>query len=701
MLSGPLTRPHRSAPCPENANAEFASRTSHTHQGVVALSRNLKNGSAYHKREFGPLNWLRRFPAKLLDIVSAHYRPFRMPPSVSFRAAAQFLLLCAMISSAKGQGFFPLRDVHPGLQGVGRTVFTGGEIEEFQVHILGVLENPGPRQAIILARLSGGPLAETGVQQGMSGSPVYIDGKLLGAVALGFPFSKEPIAGIQPIQEMIADANGEAADLGSRVEFKPPVMNSWRFHGMRLLRGAGSDSKKEDIDQGVATPYGALSKLLIPLSFSGFGPAATEALADEFRGLGFGPMAGISSQATPGANPPALKMASRAEAAAAVKPGSMVSVGLLTGDMNITADGTVTFVDGSKVYAFGHRFLNTGSTELPFAHSEVLAVVPSLSSSFKLSVPREWAGTMLSDRTTGISGEIGRLAHTVPLSVTVHSTATGTHRYHFQIVNDRFLTPFIMQAALFSVLDATERALGRGTVQLSGQADWEGNLPPLEMRDTFVTDSGLAQQVAVDAVVPLAFVLGGGFQSAKLKQVTFNLEANESKQELRVAQAWASRHEVRPGDSLEITALLEGENGIEMSRSLTYHVPPGAPAGPLNFTVSDGNTLNFPEFAGLAQSSSRTPAELIQTINAFRDSDAVYLRVWRQQPFYTVGGPSPFGELTDPPPSAALILADPSDSATSNAALTVTRGSQMAELSARIAGYVVSGAKTLQVEVKE
>ena len=613
----------------------------------------------------------------------------------------KILLSGTLTGTANAQGFFPLQNVRPGLRGVGRTVFTDSKIDEFQVEILGVLENPGPRQPIVLARLSGGPLAETGVQQGMSGSPVFIDGKLLGAIALGFPFSKEPIAGIQPIEDMIAEAGGEAAGLGQPAGFEPPIMATWRFHGIRLLKGSGNESTKGDTDPALATPFGSLSRLLIPLSLSGFGPSITEALTGEFRGLGFGALAGISAKDQTRTAPPVLKMASRAGATAVVTPGSMISVGLLTGDMNITADGTVTFVNGNKVYAFGHRFLNIGSTELPFAHSEVLAVVPSVSSSFKLSTPREWVGTVLSDRATGISGEIGRSAHTVPLSVTVHSTVTGTHSYHFQVVNDRFLTPFITQAALFSVLDATERTIGRGTVELSGEADWDGNLPPLRTRDTFVTDSGLAQQVAIDAVVPLAFVLGGGFQKINLKQMTFNLRANESKQELRVAQAWASTHEVRPGESLQITALLQGENGFEMSRSVTYRVPPGAAAGPLNFTVSDGNTLNFPEFAGLAQSASRSPADLIQMINAFRDTDTVYVRIWRPQPFFTVGGPSPFGELTDPPPSAALILADPSDSATSNAALTITRGSTVAELSTPVAGYVVSGAKTLQVDVKE
>src|SRR6185437_9779307 len=182
-------------------------------------------------------------------------------------------------------------------------------------------------------------------------------------------------------------------------------------------------------------PFGSINRLLIPLSFSGFGPSITEALTGEFNGLGFGALAGISAKGPIRTESPMLKVASRAAATAVVTPGSMISVGLLTGDMNITADGTVTFVKGDKVYAFGHRFLNIGSTELPFAHSEVLAVVPSVSSSFKLSTPREWVGTVLSDRATGISGEIGRSAHTVPLSISVHSTVTGNHSYHFQVVN--------------------------------------------------------------------------------------------------------------------------------------------------------------------------------------------------------------------------------------------------------------------------
>ncbi len=627
----------------------------------------------------------RKLSTHLPTITPAPYPPFRLTAA----CAALWLLVLPQLLGA--QNFFKLEDVRPGLHGTGRTVFSGNKIEEFQVEVLGVLQNTGPKQRIILARLSGGPLAETGILQGMSGSPVYIDGKLLGAVALGFPFSKEPIAGIQPIEDMIADSS--VATGVAHQSFRPEageLSASVSYHGVHL-ESAGKPAS----EQTIATPFGSLGQLPIPVSVSGFAPEAQQALATRFRTLGFAAFAGLSGAAAP------MQYERDAQAKGAIVPGSMISVGLLTGDMNITADGTVTFVDGNKIYAFGHRFLDIGSTELPFASADVVALIPNLNSSFKLSAPRAWVGTILSDRATAVSGELGRSAQTIPLSVTVESSATGTHSYNFQVVNDRFLTPFITQTALASVLDATERTVGRGTLQLEGAVEWGSSLPPLELRDTFVSDSGLVQQVAGDAVVPLAFVLGGGFQNVAVKKMSFHLKANEAKRQLRLAQAWASTHEARPGETIQLTALLEGENGLQMSRTIAYRIPPGVPAGSINFTVSDGNTLNFPEFAGLAQSSSHDAEHLIRTINAFRDSDVVYVRVWRQQPAFTIAGPTPDGELTDPPPSAALILADPSDSATTNPAATATRGSQLAELSAPTRGYVVTGAKTLQVDVKE
>lgn len=564
------------------------------------------------------------------------------------------------------QNFFPLKDVRRGMHGVGRTVFQGERVEEFQVEILGVLENFGPHQTIVLARLSGGPLAETGVLQGMSGSPVYIDGKLLGAVALGFPFSKEPIAGIQPIENMVADAT-----------FSEPNKAA---SGGRL--GARAQAA------------GELSNLPVAVSFSGFVPSLQEAYAPRFNSMGFRLQPGLAQNNTSG----------RGQATSStneIVPGSMISVGLITGDMNMTADGTVTYVDGKRIYAFGHRFLDAGAVELPFAHSEVIVSIPTLNSSFKLSAPHEWVGTILSDRSTAIAGEIGRPAHTVPLSITVNSSATGAHVYHMQVVNDRLLTPFLSQTALFSTLDATERSIGAGTLRIEGRAEFEGGLPALVMRDVYVSDNGLAQQAAANAVVPLGFVVGGGFANLRVKNLSFTISELDTKRQLRMSQAWASAHEARPGDTLTITTQLEGENGYEAARSVNYKIPIGAPAGVLNFTIGDATVQNFAEFAGLNQSSLENAQRLIETINLYHSSEGLYVRVWRPQPAFTVRGPGPDNEMPDPPPSAMLILADPSSSASTTATNAATRGSEVDQLTISVPGYAVSGAKTLQVEIKD
>src|SRR5579871_4465264 len=183
---------------------------------------------------------------------------------------------------------FPLKDIRAGQRGIGRTVFSGSKIEEFQVEILGVLENIGPKQSIILARLKGGPLEHTGVMQGMSGSPVYIDGKLVGAVALGFPLSKDPIAGIRPIEEML------------RVEPDPKA----RRH--------------------VTAGNARLEELATPLSFSGFTAATLEHFGSKLKELGMDPRQGVSGGGTPGD-----KMGDPKN----LEPGSMISVQLMAGDL--------------------------------------------------------------------------------------------------------------------------------------------------------------------------------------------------------------------------------------------------------------------------------------------------------------------------------------------------------------------------------
>ena len=583
-------------------------------------------------------------------------------------------LLCPAF--AQTQKFFPLRDIRAGMHGVGRTVFQGNRVEEFQVEILGVLENVAPKQSIILARLSGGPLERVGVLQGMSGSPVYIDGRLAGAVALGFPFSKEPIAGIQPIEQMVTESHIGTGLTGAQKGSQSALFSAKRPSGTE------TDSRN-------AGTMDTLTNILTPVSFSGFSPGTLSAFASEFRKLGFQPQQGVS-----GGSPKSQDLSGT------VSPGSMISVQLVSGDMSVSADGTVTYVDGKQVYAFGHRFLTGGDTELPFASARVVALLPTLNSSFKISAPEHWVGTITEDRSTAVAGEIGRRAHTIPLAVRVHSPTTGLHDYHVQVVNDRLLTPFLTQTVLFSALDATERSLGAASLQLRGTVRFDGNLPSLEIADTFASDNALPQQASANAAVSLGFVLGAGFSSLHIKDMSFDLQPVETKRQMQITEVWTDKQAVRPGDSVVVTAQLAGENGVELTRTATYRVPVGAPNGPLNFTVSDANTLNYPDFAGLNPTSLHSPEKLIETIDSFRNSGAAYVRVWRQQPAFTVT-PLPGSELTDPPPSAALILAAPSASVGSSASQALTRGSQIAEIPLTVGDYVVSGAKTVQVEVKE
>jgi hypothetical protein len=543
---------------------------------------------------------------------------------------------------------FPLKDVKAGQHGVGRTVFSGSRVEDFQVEILGVLENIGPRESIILARLKGGPLANTGVMQGMSGSPVYIDGKLAGAVALGFPLSKEAIAGIRPIEEML------------RVdpEMKPRT-------GVSIARRSVSAGNQR------------LEEIATPVSFSGFSSATLEHFASQLRALGLDPRQGVSG----GGNPPP-----KLGASASIEPGSMISVQLLSGDMNIGADGTVTYVDGNRVYAFGHRFLAGGPTEMPFARSEVLALLPNLNASFKISTAREWMGTITEDRNTAISGLVGRRASTIPLEIRV-----GAHAYHMNMIQDRVMTPLVAQMAVFSSLDETERSLGPATFAVRGRLDFDSGT--VRLNDVYGGDVGASTLASLGIGSPLIYALSSGFDALKLKGITLDIQELDRRLQSQIADLAAPR-QVRPGDDLEVIVTLAGENGQETSNAVHYKVPIGAPLGPLYLTVADAASMNLLDLQSAAGAPAHSPTRVIEFLNSIRANTKAYLRIWRPEASYTVDG----RDISNPPPSLALILAR---AQTGGAGLFNLRGSKLAEIEIPLGQRLVTGSKTIQVEVKE
>jgi hypothetical protein len=578
------------------------------------------------------------------------------------------LLVVALLNAATAQAalsIMPLKQVRAGMHGTGRTVFTGDKVEDFQVEILGVLENVGPKESLILGRLSGGPLEHTGVMQGMSGSPVYIDGKLIGAVAMAFPYAKDPIAGIRPIEEML------------RVDNDPPQRQA-------TVRGLGKNADVASLfPTHDATGFGdtRMTEVATPLSLSGFTASAVEQFSPQMRKLGLEPRQGISTGGAPEnimGNP------------ARLQPGSMISVELMTGDMSVGADGTITAIDGNKVYAFGHRFLAVGPTDLPFTRSEVIALLANINTSFKISSGRELMGVISQDRDTAVEGSLGKRAALVQLDISVTGDTKHVENYHMQMVNDRLLSPYLMQMALFSAIDATERATGVSSIVVHGAIEFENRKDPVVLRNIYAGDGGSAMLAATSTAVPLSYLMQAGFDQLKVKRISLQLEAFDVKKELNIGQVYLSRREVKPGDTIELMTQLDGENGVELTRSLKYTVPLGTAPGTLYFTVADGTQTGLAELKQIVADTPLSPEQSISTVGRLRPSDKAYVRVWRAEPAYEVAGE----ELPDPPPSLALILG-------STQSLSQNRNSKITELVIDAGEMMVTGSKTVQVEVKE
>ena len=448
----------------------------------------------------------------------------------------------------------------------------------------------------------------------------------------------------------------------------------------RGLKRVSLFDQKLEVSESRASASGKLVDIATPVSFSGFTEAAVDNFAPQLRALGLEPRQGLG-----GGGQPAAKRGG----AARLEPGSMISVQLMRGDLEMGADGTVTHIEGNRIFAFGHRFLAIGPAEFPFARAEVLTVLPTLSSSFKISAAREWMGSITDDGSTAIAGELGRRAALVPVSMTVNRS-----RYQMEMVNDRYLTPLLLQIAMYSAIDATERSMGASTLAVRGAIQFEDGTAPIRLDNMYAGDWNVAMQASLGAAIPLAYAMQGGFDGLRVKSIGLEIEAWPEKRQWQIDQVWASRPWVRAGESVNVKVLLAGDNGRQMTRQISYRVPEGASAGPLFFTVADGNMSNMVDYQLFTAQNPRSAAQMISTVNALRGNTKAYVRVWRPEPAFLVGGE----DLPDPPPSVAMVLAR---TPALLGAIPGTRGSKMAEIEIPIENAAVSGAKTLQVDVRE
>lgn len=626
-----------------------------------------------------------------------------MPKRLSAVSCGLVLLatsLCVRAQSAPAPtrphvAIFPLKDIRPGMHGVGATVFQGDKIQSFQVDILGVVDNMGPKQAVILARLSGGPLADTGVLEGMSGSPVYIDGKLVGAVALGFPFSKSAIAGITPIEQMIAQQRQGAEEARAHTNSFAALQLTAANGELELLDPkppALLPVEPAPLPEAAGLGAATLPQLHTPLVLSGFSASAIAHFLPQFQALGLTPMLGGMAASMSGAAAGAASSAlGRPQD---LKPGDMISVQLLRGDLEVAAQGTVTYIDGAHVYAFGHRFLAAGQTALPFTKAAVVALMPGYMSSFKIAVSGERLGVIRQDRSQGVYGTFGGDAPMIPVTIRVHAGQQPPQSYHFQIVNDKFMSPLLFNMGVFATLDATERSIGPATLSLRGAIHLDG-APDVTIGDLFSGEVNGPTTAAMAAATPLAFLYRSGLDSIHVRGIDLDVTSSDQQRVLDLEEVWSDHREVEPGQTFTVTAILRAPDGSEVAKRIPVALPASLRAGVLHIIVGDGQAMDTLEMRQLQQGfDARQVGQLVRAINHRRRNDRLYVRVSEPELAYTLSGE----QFPAPPPSLARALAAvPSV----DSDIEPVYSSTVFDYASEDLPFVIQGVKVVTVRVKD
>ncbi len=600
---------------------------------------------------------------------------------VLFLLATPFLL-CGQ----DGMQMFPLSEVRPGLKGVGRTVFEGDKIVEFQVEILGVLKNAiAPKHDVILGRLSGSPLEKTGVALGMSGSPVYIDGKLLGAVALSFPFSEEPVAGITPIEEML-EVVPEAglpspATRPTGVPFRIARAPGDTSGEGRLIPEEGDTVSLLSRSVPPENVGGTLAGLRLPLRFGGFSSETIQAATSLFERIGFEPLQGGN-----------LSAGDSAAVTADLVPGSMVSLLLVRGDLNLNADCTVTLRRGDNLFACGHRVLLQGPTEIPFAQARVLATIPSLIASFKLDAPGTPLGTIRQDRFGAIYGTIGEEARMIPVHIKVDSTLNKQAEYRFEMVQETFLSPLLLNLGVVSTLTATERMLGPSTLEIRGKINL-GNGEAIDLEDVISADINTPAAAGAAVSTPLAYLLAGGFYGLRLHDIDLAIVSKNEKHVATLDQVWATKSEVHAGDHIELTAVMRTPSGERITQKIPIYIPANLRDKALSVIVGSGPTINTLQ-SGLNPMNAppRDLSQLVRSLNRTRRNNRLYALLMTPQRSFVLQG----DEYPSPPPSLVqTLLSDPA----SLSNLVFSGTSVVGDFETKPSAYSIRGQKTLFLRV--
>ncbi len=514
---------------------------------------------------------------------------------------------------------FPLSQVQPGMKGEAYTIFAGDQIEKFDLVVIGVMPNfLAPKEAIILVQLVGPKVEHTGVVAGMSGSPVYFDGKLAGALSLKLgQFSKEPLAGVTPIENILSLPKGQ-----------PSTIRAEAAAG----DGTVSEQQQEarfEIPSDWASRAGIsggsfLTPIDSPLVFSGFSPAAIRQFEHEFAAYGMAATQGGTADARPDD--------------ANIRPGDMVSAVLLEGDLSLNASCTVTAIVDGRVYVCGHPLFGFGSVMMPMARGHVLTTLSSELESTKIVNVGGTIGSFNQDRVTAVVGSLGAAPKLIPIDMTV-ATRDGDKHFSFRMMSNPKLTPILIGISSLNGLIQSS-VYGEGTtLHLTGAIDIAGHssvtldnlFPPI---DSFIPD-GLPVSSAVQNLFQRIF--SNQFENANIERVTLRMESLPERRQMSIEGAWLDKSEAEPGDTVTVRVQLRPYRGSPVIRDVKIAIPPQAARGTsMQILASDSGTLNRMSVVSGSQARLDSLEQLISVLNRERRNNRLYVTLLDSSPTLVV-----------------------------------------------------------------
>ena len=564
----------------------------------------------------------------------------------------------------------PVSEIHAGMHGLAYTVFQGTKPESMGVEVLGILKNAnGPKGDIILVRLSGEKAEYAGVVAGMSGSPVYLDGKLAGALAFRIgEFSKEPIAGVTPIAEMFEINAMDRSQGSSTVNAGASVQTPTRTSGP----GAESFASKDYANY--------LKPIEAPLVFSGFSQDAMQRFAPEFARAGIVPVMGVGS-------------VSESKQPEPLEPGSAISAILVRGDMDIAATCTVTYMDAHHLLACGHPLLQFGMVDLPMTKAEVLATLPSPLNAFKIVNATEPVGAFVQDRHTGILGEFGKQPEMIPVTLNIHGGAANK-QFHYEVLNNANLSPLAMMATVFNALHGVNEYGEDTTYRMNGRISVNG-YPDVTVQNMFAPSDG-GQPAAVMAALSLGGRFSGIYDNPYnvpgILGVQLDFDLIRERRWARLEGARTDLIEARPGDEITIETVLRPYRGEVVLQQIPIHIPTSTSKGPLRILVSDGETLDRVRRTSPLLGRKMDLASTIALLNKQHVNNRVYVSLLEADPEAMVADKVM--------PTLPLSIMNVMDSMRGTQEMIVQGESSVNEAATGPLDYVVAGAQVLTITIK-